>query len=225
MHFEVLVEDQSGKRALDILLQKIVGSHDTYRVIPYRGIGHVPRNLQTGTDPSKRLLLDQLPRLLRGYGRTFRHYPEDYRASVIVVCDLDERCLKEFRRELLDILTACHPRPETRFCIAVEECEAWLLGDLSAVVAAYPRGDANVLRRYRNDDICGTWELLADAVYRGGATALTRAGWQAIGREKAAWAEHIGGRAIWQDEAVAGAPEPRSGRWSEPVPTRQSAER
>ena len=28
-----------------------------------------------------------------------------------------------------------------------------------------------------------------------------------------------------QDEAVAGAPEPRSGRWSEPVPARQSAKR
>ncbi len=191
MHFEVLVEDQSGKRALDILMPKIVGRRDTYRVIPYRGIGHVPRNLQSSKDPSKRLLLDQLPRLLRGYGRTFRNHPVDYRASVIVVCDLDERCLKEFRRELVDVLRACHPRPETRFCIAVEEGEAWLLGDLSAVAAAYPHVDENVLRRYRNDDICGTWELLADAVHRGGAAALTRAGWQVAGREKSAWAERI----------------------------------
>ena len=191
MHFEVLVEDPSGKCALDIFMRKIVGRDDTYRVIPYRGIGHVPRDLQGSTDPSKRLLLNQFPRLLRGYGRTFRNYPENYRASVIVVCDLDERCLKEFRRELNDILKACQPSPVTRFCIAVEEGEAWLLGDLSAVATAYPRIDMTVLRRYRQDDICGTWELLADAVHRGGATALKRAGWQAIGREKAAWAEHI----------------------------------
>ena len=192
MHYEVLVEDPSGKCALDIFSRKIVGGDDTYRVIPYRGIGHVPHDLQGSTDPSKRLLLNQLPRLLRGYGRTFRSYPENYRASVIVVCDLDERCLKEFRRELNDILKACEPTPVTRFCIAVEEGEAWLLGDLSAVATAYPRVDMTVLRRYRQDDICGTWEVLADAVHRGGAAALKRAGWQAVGREKAAWAERIG---------------------------------
>ena len=190
MHFEVLVEDASGKSALDIFMPKIVGRGDTYRVIPYRGIGHVPRDLQGSTDPSKRLLLNQLPRLLRGYGRTFRSYPKSYRASVIVVCDLDERCLKEFRQELNDILEACQPSP-ARFCFAVEEGEAWLLGDLSAVAAAYPRVDATVLRRYRQDGICGTWELLADAVHRGRVTALKRAGWQEIGREKAAWAEQI----------------------------------
>ena len=191
MHFEVLVEDPSGKRALDIVMPRIIGEHDTFRVIAYRGIGHVPKNLMSSTDPNRRLLLDQLPRILRGYGQTFLNYPTDYRAAVIVVCDLDERCLKEFRRELIDILEACNPRPQTRFCIAIEEGEAWLLGDYTAVLAAYPSVDANLLRRYRNDDICGTWELLADAVYRGGAEALTRAGWQAVGREKAAWAEHI----------------------------------
>lgn len=52
----------------------------------------------------------------------------------------------------------------------------------------------NVLRGYRNDDICGTWELLADAVYRGGAASLKRSGWQVVGREKAAWAERIAER-------------------------------
>ena len=191
MHFEVLVEDPSGKSALDIFMPKIIGRDDTYRVISYRGIGHVPRDLQGSTDPTKRVLLNQLPRLLRGYGRTFLSYPENYRASVIVVCDLDQRCLRKFRRELNDILKACQPSPVTRFCFAVEEGEAWLLGDLSAVVAAYPRIDTTVLRRYRQDAICGTWELLADAVYRGGATALKGAGWQAIGREKATWAAYI----------------------------------
>ena len=176
MHLEVLVEDQSGKRALDIFLPKIIGKHDTFRVISYRGIGHVSKNLGSSNDPSKRLLLDQLPRLLRGYGKTFPNYPTDYRAAVIEVCDLGKRCLKEFRRELIDILGTCNPPPQTRFCIAIEEGEAWLLGDYTAVATAYRSVDGNVLRRYRNDDICGTWELLADAVYRGGAEALTRTG-------------------------------------------------
>ena len=190
MHLEILVEDRSGKKALDILLPRVVGDHHTFRVIPYRGIGHVPRGLKSASDASKRLLLDQLPRLLRGYGRTFRGY-QYYSAAVIVVCDLDDRCLKLFRQALVAILTACDPRPETRFCIAVEEGEAWLLGDDRAVRAAYPSGDSSVLRRYRNDQICGTWELLADAVYRGGAEALRRAGWQAVGREKETWARQI----------------------------------
>ena len=74
MHFEVLVEDRSGKRALEILLPKIIDDPHTFRVIPYRGIGHVPRGLKSASDVSKRLLLDQLPRILRGYGRTFRGY-------------------------------------------------------------------------------------------------------------------------------------------------------
>lgn len=99
--------------------------------------------------------------------------------------------MKEFRQDLNDLLLACHPRPPTRFCIAVEEGEAWLLGDLSAVRAAYPRVDTSALRQYRNDEICGTWEVLADALSRDGASALKRAGWQAVGREKLIWAEQI----------------------------------
>ena len=101
---------------------------------------------------------------------------------------------EDIRQQLFGILTACHPRPETRFCIAIEEGEAWLLGDRPAVVDAYPSADGNALRNYRNDDICGTWELLADAVYRGGAEALKRSGWRAVGREKAAWAKRIAQR-------------------------------
>ncbi len=191
MHFEVLVEDRSGKRALEIFLPKIIDNPHTFRVIPYRGIGHIPRGLKSASDANKRLLLDHLPRILRGYGRTFRGY-QNYSAAVIVVCDLDDRCLKTFREELFAILTACDPRPETRFCIAIEEGEAWLLGDRMAVRAAYPSVEDSVLRRYRNDVICGTWELLADAVYRGGAEALKRAGWQVVGREKESWARRIG---------------------------------
>ena len=190
MHFEVLVEDGSGKTALDIILPRIVGSDDTFKVIPYRGIGHLPKGIKSASDASKRLLLDQLPRILRGYGRTFKGY-QNYPAAVIVVCDLDDRCLKLFRQELFDVLSKCDPAPETRFCIAVEEGEAWLLGDYQAIEEAYPYVDRSVLRRYRNDDICGTWELLADAVYHGGSEALKRLGWQGVGKEKEMWADSI----------------------------------
>ena len=191
MHFEVLVEDRSGKTALDILIPKIVGDQHTFRVIPYRGIGRIPQNLTTHTDVSKRQLLDQLPRLLRGYGRTFARYSPNYRAAVILVCDLDDKCLKTFRQEFFAVLDGCDPKPETRFCIAIEEVEAWLLGDMPAIIATYPKAEVNVLNGYENDSICGTWELLADAVYNGGSSTLKTKGWQAVGREKSSWSKNI----------------------------------
>lgn len=194
MHFEVLVEDQSGKTALDVLIPKIIGDRHTFKVIPYRGIGRIPRNLTSHTDASRRQLLDQLPRLLRGYGKTFSQYPSNYPAAVILVCDLDAKCLKTFRQELFAVLNGCHPKPETRFCIAIEEVEAWLLGDIPAIRAAYPRAVINVLNRYENDSICGTWELLADAVCNGGSSELINKGWQVVGREKSSWSKNIAPR-------------------------------
>ena len=191
MHFEVLVEDQSGKKILEILMPKIIGEQDTFELHFYSGIGHIPKNLKNETDVSKRVLLNQLPRLLKGFGRTFANYPTNFPAAVIVVCDLDRRCLKKFRQELFDVLNTCNPKPETRFCIAIEEGEAWFLGDISAIKAAYPNAKDNILNRYQNDSICGTWELLADAVFTGGSSALKEKGRRAVGIEKSEWAEKI----------------------------------
>lgn len=191
MHFEILVEDQAGEKALEILMPKIIGEQHTWDFHYYRGIGRIPPNLKGKTDVSKRILLDQIPRLLRGFGKTFANYPPNYPAVVIVVCDLDERCLKTFRQELLRVLNSCHPKPETRFCIAVEEGEAWLLGDISAIKKAYPNAKDTILNSYQNDTICGTWELLADAIFAGGSNALKKRPWYVIGKEKSAWAEKI----------------------------------
>ncbi len=74
MHFEVLVEDLSGKKALDILVPRIIGETNTCKIIEYKGIGHIPKGLSPKHDPKKRILLDQLPRLLQGYGRTFSNH-------------------------------------------------------------------------------------------------------------------------------------------------------
>jgi hypothetical protein len=191
MHLEILIEDQSGKKALEILVPKIIGDEHTFQVHSYKGIGRIPTNLKGKSDASKRILLDQLPRLLRGYGNAFAKYPDNCPAAVIVVCDLDDKCLKTFRSELLSVLNGCHPKPDARFCIAVEEGEAWFLGDVAAVKAAYPGAKDVVLSAYKNDTICGTWECLADAVFPGGSHTLSVRGWQAIGAEKFAWSEKI----------------------------------
>jgi len=87
--------------------------------------------------------------------------------------------------------TPCNPKPETRFCFAIEEGEAWFLGDLYAVKRVYPKAKDAVLDSYINDSICGTWEKLADAVYPGGSSTLSKNGWQVIGAEKSKWAEAI----------------------------------
>lgn len=194
MHIEILVEDVSGKKALDILVPKIVGDRATFRVIAYKGIGRIPRDMRDAPDPARRILLTNLPRLLKGLGRTFQGYGPGYRAAVIVICDLDNKSLRQFREELRGILASCKPRPDARFCLAIEEGEAWLLGDLSAILKAYPNAKRQVLESYKNDSICGTWEILADAVYPGGGKALSARGFQAVGLEKTRWAENIAPR-------------------------------
>lgn len=191
MHLEILIEDLSGKKALDILIPKIVDEGDTFHVHSYKGIGHIPKNMRDAKDPSRRILMDNLPKLLKGYGRTFVNYPSTTPAAVVLVCDLDEKPLAAFLGELNGILDACNPAPKARFCIAIEEGEAWFLGDVPALKSAYPNAKNEVIESYVQDSICGTWETLANAVYSGGEKALSLKGWQGIGAEKSRWAENI----------------------------------
>jgi len=191
MHFEILVEDMSGKKALNILIPKIIGTSNTFKIHSYKGIGKIPKDLHGKTNPTARILLDRLPRILNGYGRTYPKHLTTYPVAVILVCDLDSNCLKNFRKELCAISDKCSFQPETRFCIAIEEIEAWILGDIPAIEKYYSKAKRNVLNSYENDSICGTWEKLADAIYPRGSIGLAKLGWQAIGREKSKWAENI----------------------------------
>ena len=193
MHIEVLVEDSSGEKLVQFMLPQLLGAHGdthTWRVHSYKGIGRIPRNLSAKSDAAKRILLDQLPRLLRGYGAT---YGID---AVVVVLDADKRDCRAFLQELKALLAACSPAPTTLFRLAVEEIEAWYLGDRLALENAYPRARRDVLDRYVQDAACNTWELLADAVYPGGASAIKKAGWPLPGQVKHEWAERIGPRMV-----------------------------
>ncbi len=191
MHFEFLVEDKSGATALEILIPKIIGTECTYKVHPYKGVGKIPRGMKDPKDASKRILLANLPKLLQGYGRAFNKYPQNYRAAVVVVCDLDDKNFEDFLGELVNILNSCNPKPDADFCLAIEEGEAWLLGDIRAITTAYPKADAARLAKYINDSICGTWEFLADTIYNGGHEALKAEGWVEVGRQKSVWSENI----------------------------------
>jgi len=185
MHFEFLIEDQSGAKAMEILLPKLFRDKSTYKIHFYKGNGYVPKGLRPKTAAKKRILLDQLPRILRGYGTV------PNLGYIIIICDLDDKNERQFLSELNGVLNACNPKPNTCFCLAIEEFEAWYLGDMAAVRKAYPKAKDAILNRYKNDEICGTWELLADAVCKGGSKVLNKEGWQAIGKQKSVWAKEI----------------------------------
>lgn len=189
MHIEFLTEDISGARLLEILLPKLLGTQgDTHswRVHAYKGIGRVPKGLGKGGDPSKRILLDQLPRLLRGYGQTAGI------DAVVVILDSDQRDCRAFLAQLQAMLDECERAPNTLFRLAIEEMEAWYFGDRKAILNAYPRAKKDVLDRYKQDSVCGTWEMLADAIYPGGVASIKKAGWPLPGQVKSEWAEKIG---------------------------------
>ena len=191
MHYDFLVEDSSGAKMLSILVSKILrSSKDTWKINSYKGCGTIPKGLKSASDVKARILLDQLPRLLEGFGkRNESACMTD--AVIVVVCDLDRRNYAQFIADLETIRSQCHSNPNARFCIAIEEGEAWLLGDIPAVQKAYPNARKQILKKYKNDSICGTWELMADALYEGGAIKLKSLGYQAVGKEKCLWAERI----------------------------------
>ena len=63
--------------------------------------------------------------------------------------------------------------------LAVEETEAFYLGDLKALKKAFPRADMATARRYVPDSVVDTWELFGRIVHDGGGN-------------KVAWAEAMG---------------------------------
>jgi hypothetical protein len=197
VHIEFLSEDSSGAKLLGFLLPRLLGESaepHTWRIHSYKGVGRIPPGLKPG-DARKRILLDQLPRLLRGYSRT------PGIDAVVVVLDSDRKDCRAFLDELTELADACTqplgPFLRTRtmpilFRLAIEETEAWYLGDREALAEAYPAGRWAVLDGYEQDAVCGTWERLADAVHPGGHKAVQQAGWPRAGDLKHQWAEQIG---------------------------------
>ncbi len=162
MHFEFLIEDKSGAKMLEILVPKMINREiNTYNIHAYGGIGSIPKDGTKTSDVKKQALLNDLPKILTGFGKSFKNF--DY--CVIVICDLDNRDLTTFKDNLQDLLNSCKNKPpHTAFCFAIEEGEAWLLGDMNAIETAYPNVKKPILKSYVQDSICGTWELLNKAI-------------------------------------------------------------
>ena len=170
MHLEILVEGQTERTALSIILPKMLGpyaSPHTWTIHKHRGLGELPDDPTARPDPRNHTLLHTLPASLRAYGQSLR---DDQ--AVLVLADLDDRDCHRFKEQLVGLLAHCRPAPRCVFRIAIEELEAWFLGDRAALLAAYPHASPAVLGAYVQDSICGTWEVLAEAVHRGGAKGL-----------------------------------------------------
>ena len=190
MHFEILIEDESGKELLDIIVPKIISvPENSYKITFFKGLGYIPKDLHKEPDPKKKQLLNKLPAMLRAYGKWSMRKD----LSVIIVVDCDTRDCLTFKQELTEVLNSCNPKPVTFFRIAIEEIEAWLLGDKTAIEKAYPKMNKAEYARYKQDFPVGTWEKLADITLSVSlAKYLKKAAYPEIGKQKFEWAQRIG---------------------------------
>lgn len=191
MHFQFLIEDPSSGELIHEIMQKFTSLdlQVTYNCKSFRGIGgFTKRNTVKETRTGK--LLNDLATYLRGFNKSLCHIP----AAIFVVVDNDDRDTQAFQQQLEQIAAENNICIDHVICIAVEEVEAWLLGDEKALITAYPNARRQILRTYVQDSICGTWEILADAIYPGGLKRLKIdcPSYIEIGKKKSEWAKNIG---------------------------------
>lgn len=160
MHLEAFVEEPSAEAALESLLPRILPGW-TYSIHSFQG---------------KANLLKRLPARLKGLSTWLR---EELR--VLVLVDRDKNDCRELKRMLelaaaeAGLPTKSSPRDgkfQVLNRIAVEELEAWFLGDAEALSTAYPRVPASLGERrgFRDPDAIrgGTWEALERVLKRAG---------------------------------------------------------
>ncbi len=196
MYFQFLIEDRSAEILIEHLMGKIKeyypGNEIYYDSKSFKGIGHLKK---TGDLLERKTgnLLNDLRMYLRAFDRKFSGMKE---VSIVIVLDNDMRDVKRFREDLELLAIESMVFTDHVFCIAVKEMEAWLLGDIEAIEAAYPHIRKSVIKNYNQDGLEDTWEVLADAVYKNGLKGLRKKADNAyteIGKAKAEWADRIGG--------------------------------
>lgn len=157
----VFVEEYSMEAALEHLLPKLLGDIE-FQIIRFQ---------------CKDDLLKNAPARLKGYAAWL---PENWRILVLVDRD-DDDCLvlkaeMENMAAAAGLLTKTAVRHGQCFQvvnrIAIEELEAWFIGDWLAVQTAYPRVPATLPQKagFRDPDAVagGTWEALERVLKKAG---------------------------------------------------------
>ncbi|MEX1365124.1 MAG: DUF4276 family protein [Nannocystaceae bacterium] len=170
MKVHVLVEGKSEYALLTHWLPRFLPGH-TFQVIYHRGRGRLSGTDQPSSTQSRRQgLLDQLPMKLRAFGRALDSQTD----RVLVLVDADSTKCTELKERLVALTQSIDPAPVVLHRIAVEETEAFYLGDPKAIRAAFPTAKLTKLRGYEQDSICGTWERFAEVI---GARSENKVAW------------------------------------------------
>lgn len=191
LHFQFLVEDISGGTLITNIMEKLImGRSDiSYDCKAFKGIGGLEKSNNILRAKTNKLLND-LDIYLKGFDKSLKYID----AVLVIVLDNDSRNKEEFEAELQAKASSLHLDTDYTFCIAIEEMEAWLLGDMPAIQKAYPDAKTTIIKHYVQDSICGTWETLANAVYKGGINKFRKdcPTYKEIGKYKHKWAKEIG---------------------------------
>lgn len=101
---------------------------------------------------------------------------------MVVLVDADDDDCVDLKQRIVDVVRSEAPGLRVLVRIAVEETEAYYLGDWRAIKAAYPRAKQRVFKTYTPDGRPpqGTWELFAEVIGEDGF------------ENKVDWAERMG---------------------------------
>jgi len=176
MRLHILVEGRAEEAFLKGWLPRFVPAH-SFSIITHQGKGRLSGNPEKPPDSKQRGLLDQLCAKLRAFGKALQSDTD----RVVVLVDLDDQDCHDLKKRLKKLLKHCDPSPTVLFRIAIEETEAFFLGDPLAVKKAFPQAKVGRIKKYEQDSICGTWEFLR-AVIDDPADSEDKVGWaEAIG--------------------------------------------
>ena len=163
MKIHILVEGPSERAFLEPWIRRL-RLECAVRIHPHEGKGALPDDPTLPPDPANRSLLHQLPAKLRAFEGAL-----SAEESVVVLVDADDDDCVALTAALDSIAREYAPTSRVLVRIAIEEIEAFYLGDLKALEKAFPHADMELARSHIPDSICGTWELFGRVIDDDGA--------------------------------------------------------